>query len=97
MEKYEVLYILTNELEDEKKQAIIDRLSAVITDGKGTVEEVSTSAPWGTRTLAYPINKKREGYYVLMNMSADAATVKELGRIMNITDDVVRYMVLRKE
>ena len=97
MEKYEVMYILTNELEDEKKQAIMDRLSAIVTDANGTVEEVLSTAPWGTRTLAYPINKKREGFYVVMNIIADAATVKELGRIMNITDDVVRYMVLRKD
>lgn len=97
MEKYEVLYILTNDLADDSKQAIIDKLSAIVTDFGSTIDEVVTTAPWGTRQLAYPINKKREGFYVLMNITANPATVKELGRIMNITDDVVRYIIVRKD
>ena len=93
MNKYELLYIIDNDLSDEAKEAVIARISAVVTDNGGTIDEVDK---WGTRKLAYPINYKSEGYYVLVNFTSEPTLPAELERVMRITDSVVRFMVVKK-
>ena len=93
MNSYELLYILNNELADEAKDETIDKLNAVVTANGGTVDNVDK---WGTRRLAYPINYKNEGYYVLVNFTAPATLPDELERVMRITDAVVRFMIVKK-
>ncbi len=93
MNNYELLYIISNELSDEAKEAVIAKLSAIVTDNNGTVESVDK---WGTRKLAYPINYKNEGYYVLVNFTAPATLPAELGRVMRITDAVMRFVIVKK-
>ena len=93
MNKYELLYIIDNDLSDEAKEAVIARISAVVTDNGGTIDELDR---WGTRRLAYPINYKSEGYYVLVNFTAEPALPAELERVMRITDSIVRFMVVKK-
>ena len=93
MNSYELLYILNNELSDEAKAATVEKLNAVVTDNGGTIDGVDK---WGTRKLAYPINYKTEGYYVLVNFSAPATLPDELERVMRITDAVIRFMIVKK-
>ncbi|MCM1042844.1 MAG: 30S ribosomal protein S6 [Corallococcus sp.] len=93
MNSYELLYIIDNALQDEAKEAIIAKLNGIVTDNGGSVENVDK---WGTKKLAYPINYKTEGYYVLVNFASDAALPSELERIMRITDGVIRYMIVKK-
>ena len=93
MNSYELLYILNNELADEAKEAVIEKLNAVVTANGGTVDNVDK---WGTKRLAYPINYKNEGYYVLVNFTAAATLPDELERVMRITDAVVRFMIVKK-
>lgn len=93
MNSYELLYIIDNELSDEAKEAVIAKVSAVVTENGGTIDAVDK---WGTRRLAYPINYKSEGYYVLVNFTAEPALPAELERVMRITDSVVRFMVVKK-
>lgn len=93
MNSYEVLYIIDNDVSDEGKEAVINKLSAVIENGDGKVDAVDK---WGTRKLAYPINYKQEGYYVLVNFTAPATLPDELERVMRITDSVVRFMIVKK-
>ena len=93
MNSYELLYIIDNDLSDEAKEAVIARISAVVTDNGGTIDELDK---WGTRRLAYPINYKSEGYYVLVNFSANPDLPAELERVMRITDSIVRFMVVKK-
>lgn len=93
MNSYELLYIIDNDLSEEAKEAVIAKLNAIVTDNGGSVESVEK---WGTKKLAYPINFKNEGYYVLVNFSAAATLPSELERIMRITDSVVRFMVVKK-
>ena len=93
MNSYELLYILNNELADEAKESIIEKLNAVVTGNGGTVDSVDK---WGTRRLAYPINYKNEGYYVLVNFTAPATLPDELERVMRITDAVVRFMIVKR-
>ena len=93
MNNYELLYIINNDLADEAKEAVIAKLNGVVTENGGSVESVEK---WGTKKLAYPINFKNEGYYVLVNFTAAATLPSELERIMRITDSVVRFMVVKK-
>ena len=94
MNNYELLYIISNELSDEAKEAVIAKFSAIITDNGGTIESVDK---WGTRKLAYAINYKTEGYYVLVNFASAPEFPKELERIYGITDGVMRFITVRKE
>lgn len=93
MNSYELLYIINNDLTDEAKEAVINKLSAVIENDGGTIDATDK---WGTRRLAYPINYKNEGYYVLVNFTAPATLPDELERVMRITDSVIRFMIVKK-
>lgn len=93
MNSYELLYIVSNELTDEAKASVVEKLNAVVTDNGGTIDGVDK---WGTRKLAYPINYKTEGYYVLVNFTAPATLPDELERVMRITDAVIRFMIVKK-
>ena len=94
MNKYEALYILNADLEEEPRKALIDRFSAIVTDNGGTVESVDE---WGKRKLAYLINYLSEGYYVLMKFEAKPELPTELERNFRITDSIIRYLVTRQD
>lgn len=94
MNKYEVLYILSSELEDAQRDAIIERYSALVAEKGGEVESVNK---WGMKKLAYPINFKREGFYVLMTYTAPSDFNAELERQMRIAaGQVIRFIVVKK-
>lgn len=94
MNKYEVLYILAGSLDDAAKEAQVEKYSALVTANGGEVEAVDK---WGMKRFAYPINFKNEGYYVLMNFTSGPELPQEMERQMKISDEVVRYMVIRKD
>ena len=87
MNAYEVMYIV-KPVEDEACEA-----EKLITANGGNVEKTDR---WGKRRLAYEIQDLNEGIYVLVTFQADAAAVKELDRVMKITDEVLRHMIIRK-
>ena len=91
--KYETIFVLDATLEEEKITALSEKFQKLIADN-GTVESVDV---WGKRKLAYPIDFKTEGYYVLVNFAADPEFPKELERIYGITDGVMRFITVRKE
>lgn len=93
MNNYEVLYIIDNQTEETAREAVIAKYEELVTAAGGTVEKTDK---WGMRKLAYPINDKNDGYYVLMTFSSPAELPKELERQMRISDEVVRYIVIRK-
>ena len=93
MNKYEVLYILDAKIDDAAKDALIEKFKGVVESAGGAVENVDK---WGVKKLAYEINFKSEGYYVLMNFTAFAVVPQELERQMRITDEVMRFIVVKK-
>ena len=93
MNKYEILYIIKTGLDDAKREAVIERFSALVEKSGGKVEKVDK---WGTKRFAYPIDFKNDGYYVLMNFESGQDLPREMERQMRITDEVVRFMVMRK-
>ena len=94
MNKYEVLYVIDPAMEDEPRKELIERFSGIITGNGGTVDKIDE---WGKRRLAYPINFKNEGYYVLMQFSAKPEFPRELERNLQISDQIMRYLVTRIE
>lgn len=94
MNKYENLYVITPELEEEAIKAIIEKFSGIITANGGEIESVDE---WGKRRLAYPINYKTEGYYVLVNYTAEASVPKEIERNLQISDSILRYLTVKVE
>ena len=94
MRKYESVYILRPDFDEETIKSMVERFSNVVIEQGGEVVKVDE---WGIRRLAYPIEKYREGYYVVMNFHAEADVPKELERVFKITDGVMRYMVIREE
>jgi len=94
MNKYEVLYILSCEADDATIDAQIEKFNQIIINNGGTVEQIDK---WGRRRLAYPIDFKTEGYYVLLNIQAKPELPAELERNFRIADEVMRYMVVKLE
>ncbi len=93
MNKYEMLYIIQNDVDDEVKNKIVEKYSKLVESLNGTVESVDK---WGTKKYAYKINFKSEGYYVLMNFTADDTVPQELSRQLGNDENVVREMIIRK-
>ena len=94
MRKYETIFILSPSFDEETVKANIEKFKGVIENGGGTVENVDF---WGKRKLAYEIAKVNEGYYTLVNFTADTELPRELDRIFRITDGVLRHIIVREE
>ena len=92
MAKYEMLYLINNDLTDEAKEAKVAKYEDVVKAMGGNV--VSTDK-WGTKKTAYPINFKNEAYYVLMTFEANGKVVEELKRVAGIDADVVRRLITK--
>ena len=90
MNNYEVMFIIKSTLEEAQKEAVIETVKGIIEHDGGEVAKVDV---WGMKKLAYPIQKMNEGYYVLMQFTSGTEFPKELSRIFNITDEVIRSLV----
>lgn len=93
MRDFEVMFILRPE-EDEVINPIIEKYEALITKNGGNVQHTDK---WGKKRLAYTIDDFDTGYYVLITFSASNPCVREVDRIMKISDDVLRHMIISKE
>ncbi|WP_418791214.1 30S ribosomal protein S6 [Phosphitispora sp. TUW77] len=93
MRAYEVLYIIKS-LEEEQTEAVIEKFKGLIENNGG---EVASLDKWGKRKLAYEIKHNREGYYVLMKFNGVPETAAELDRVFRITDDILKFMIIREE
>ena len=94
MRQYELMIILEPGLEERTVQPSLEQFLKVVTTGGGTVQKVDV---WGRRRLAYEIDKKSEGIYAVIDLTADPDTVRELDRQLNLNEGVLRTKVLRPE
>ena len=94
MVKYESMYILKADMEEEKKDSLVKRFSDIVTSNGGQIDNIDE---WGKKRLAYPIQYNNDGYYVLMTFSAPPELPIELERNYKISDDVLRYIVVNLE
>ncbi|AKK04231.1 SSU ribosomal protein S6P [Corynebacterium epidermidicanis] len=90
--QYELMIILDPSQDERTVGPSLDKFLEVVRKENGTVEKVNI---WGKRRLAYPINKKDEGIYAVIDLKCESATVLELDRLLNLNDDILRTKVLR--
>ena len=91
MKKYEVMYIIRPNVEEEARKALIEEVNAVFAAKASTVDSVKE---WGMRDLAYEIQGETKGYYVLLNVEATPEAIKEFDRVANIKETVIRHIVI---
>ena len=90
---YELVYILSPDLRDEDLEAANQKVHQSIdrNDGRVVFEN-----HWGYRKLAYPIAKKKQGYYVLLHLDVDSQNVTSIERLLNLDENVMRYLFTRE-
>ncbi len=94
MRRYELMTILDPAIDERTANAALEPFLKVVRDGGGSVENVDV---WGRKRLAYEIQKKPEGIYAVIDLSAEPATVKELDRQLNLSESILRTKVIRPE
>ena len=94
MRNYEFTFIVHPDVEDEGIADATEKVRQLIAEGGGQVTNVDH---WGRRRLAYPIQKQREGYYVLMQVQLDPKSLGELERNLKLSEEVIRYLLIRAE
>ena len=92
--QYELMVILTPEIDERTVAPSLDKFLKVITNDGGTIDKVDI---WGKRRLAYEIQKKTEGIYAVVNFTATSAATQELDRQLGLSEQVMRTKVLRAE
>ncbi|MCI8397684.1 MAG: 30S ribosomal protein S6 [Clostridia bacterium] len=93
MNEYETIFIINNEITDNEKRKVISKIEELITNN-GKITKVDNL---GTRKLAYEIKKQKVGYYCLIEFNAKPNLICELERLFRITEDVLKFIVVRKE
>lgn len=93
MRKYETMFIIRPDLDEEATKAVIEKFSSLLKEKGAEMESIDE---WGMRRLAYEINKFREGYYVVFNYSAEPEAIVELERVFLITGEIIRYLIVNK-
>ena len=94
MNKYELALVVNAKIEDEAREAVVEKAKNYVTRYGGTVTEVEE---WGKKRLAYEVQKMREGFYYFIQFEADATCPAEVERHVRIMDNVLRYLVVNKE
>ena len=92
MAKYETVAVFSVKEGEEKAKALVEKFKSLI-EANGTLEAVDE---WGVRRLAYPINYEPDGYYVLYTFEADVNVPAEIERVYNITDGVLRSLIVAR-
>jgi small subunit ribosomal protein S6 len=92
MRPYEVMLIFDASLEEETIRAAVDRFAAFIRERGGNPGKVDR---WGKRRFAYELRHRWEGYYVLLEFTADVTVEEELHRMLSLADEVIRHKIIR--
>lgn len=93
MREYEVMAIVDPDADEQQIGGVVDRITGILSERGG---EVSSVDRWGRRKLAYEINRKSEGIYVLVKFKSEAAALTELDRVLTLADEVLRFKIVRK-
>lgn len=93
MRKYEVVFIV-KPMEEEATNAVVEKFTKLIVANGGTIDKEDR---WGKKRLAYEIKDCTEGYYVLLYVTCEPACVAEADRVMKITDDLLKHMIVKSE
>jgi small subunit ribosomal protein S6 len=88
---YELLLILPADSDEQVVVRVVERVTQTIQGGEGKVDRIDR---WGRKRLAYEIAKQQEGYYLLVEFTADPSALRELDRVLSLADEVVRFKVV---
>lgn len=94
MKKYELMFIINPTILEEGRETVIAKVNNILTAAGATVLK---SEKWGERKLAYPIDKKKTGFYVLTTLEMDGTKLTEVESKLNITEEVMRYIVIKND
>ncbi|MBM7609489.1 30S ribosomal protein S6 [Ureibacillus composti] len=94
MKKYELMYIVRPNIEEDAKKALVERFNEILTSNGA---EIIEAKEWGKRRLAYEINDFREGFYQIVKVNADTNAIDEYTRLANISEDIIRHIAIREE
>ena len=94
MKKYELMFIINPTILEEGREAVIAKVNNSLAGAGATVLK---SEKWGERKLAYPIDKKKTGFYVLTTLEMDGTKLTEVESKLNITEEVMRYIVVKND
>ncbi len=94
MNKYELAVVVSAKVEDEERNAVVDRCKALIERFGGTITEVDD---WGKKRLAYEIQKMKEAFYYFIKFDAESTAPAEIESRVNIMDNVIRYLIVRQD
>ena len=94
MNKYELALVVSARLEDEARDAVVEKAKGYITRYNGNITEVEE---WGKKKLAYEIQKMHEGFFYFIQFEADSTAPAEIERHVRIMDNVLRFLVVRKD
>lgn len=90
MGKYEIMYILSANLDDAARKAEIEKLHGILTANSATIRNVNE---WGVREFAYPIKKLTKGYYVILKVTAEPEGLREFDRLAKLDNQVIRFLI----
>ncbi|MCF0112716.1 MAG: 30S ribosomal protein S6 [Bacilli bacterium] len=90
MGKYEIMYIISAELDDASRKAEMEKLHKILTDDKAVISEVKE---WGLREFASPLSDLTKGYYVILKVTADTPCLEEFKRLARLDNQVIRFLI----
>ena len=93
MKKYEIMYIINPSILEEGRETVIEKVATILTKAGSNVLK---SEKWRERKLAYPIDKKKTGFYVLTTFEIDGTKLAEVETKLNITEEVIRYIIVKQ-
>lgn len=94
MRGYELMYIIRPDLDEEQTNAVIEKYKGLLETQGATVQNVEK---WGKRRLAYLVKDQMEGFYVIVTFRSEAPAVAELERVLKISDEVIKYLIIVQE
>ena len=92
MRLYEMMVIARPDLDEAGNQGLLDRITNLVNNNGGAIEKIE---PTRKQRLAYEINDLRDGFYTVVYFKGEPKTAEELTRVLKITDEVVRFMIVR--
>ncbi|ANB59477.1 30S ribosomal protein S6 [Anoxybacteroides amylolyticum] len=94
MRKYEIMYIIRPNIDDEGRKVVVERFNNILTENGA---EITSVKEWGKRRLAYEIKDFRDGYYMIVNVMSQPKAVQEFDRLAKISEDIIRHIVVKEE
>ncbi|MDC0558821.1 30S ribosomal protein S6 [Candidatus Izimaplasma bacterium] len=94
MRKYEIMYIIRPTVLEDDRKVLIEELHKIFTDAGSEILEVKE---WGTRDLAYEIQKHRKGFYVVLTVNTEDEARAEFDRVVRIKEDIIRHLIIKLE